>query len=397
MLRNLLWALVVVVVLIGPALARPFTVDDLLHLESLGKAAVDPSGRWLVFDRRAPYDSAPRFDYDGRPEVILGRLMVVDLAHSGAARPLIEADPDTGYTPGPFSPSGRAILVYRHKGETWEAGVIDLMTGKARWLSQVGDISDFGRAAQWRSDTELVMSALPRGTLPYDVREGRRAMTRLPVLWDRAVWNKGVTMIVIGVGRYRDANPAPPSKQLIDINLVTGAVTALAEGPFTDLELSQDGRYVAALAWADPERAVTDSVVRLGDPDRRRDLVLIDLATGAVRHPLPGRDVVWSLLSWSPAKPTAHAGLFPRAGHSVVHRVVRAHRGEWRRRAGPQRSTHPPRDRLDAHEQPRDRARGLARRRARYPGEVRCGVARGAGGLVSVGRRGRGQSHPRRG
>ncbi len=300
MLRNLLWVLVAAVALAGPALARPFTVDDLLHLDSLGKAAVDPSGRWLVFDKRAPYDSAPRFDYGGRSEVILGRLMVVDLAHSGAARPLIEADPDTGYTPGPFSPSGRAILVYRHKGETWEAGVIDLMTGKARWLSQVGDISDFGRAAQWRSDTELVMSALPRGTLPYDVREGRRAMTRLPVLWDRAVWNKGVTMIVEGAGRYRDANPAPPSKRLLDINLATGAVTALAEGPFTDLELSQDGRYVAALAWADPERAVTDSVVRLGDPDRRRDLVLIDLATGAVRHPLPGRDVVWSLLSWSP-------------------------------------------------------------------------------------------------
>jgi dipeptidyl aminopeptidase/acylaminoacyl peptidase len=300
MLRNLAWALAGAVLLAGPVLARPYTVADLLHLESLGRAAVDPSGRWLVFDKRAPYDSAPRFDYDGRPEVILGRLMVVDLAHPGPARPLIQAEPETGYTAGPFSPTGRAILVYRHRGETWEAGVIDLMTGKARWLSLVGDISDFGRTAQWRSDTELVMTALPPGTLPYDVGEGRRAMTRLPVLWDRAVWNKGVTMIEEGAGRYRDANPAPPSKRLLDVNLATGAVAALAEGPFTDLELSQDGRYVAALTWAEPERAVTDAVVRMGDPDRRRDLVLIDLAAGAVRHPLPGRDVVWSLLSWSP-------------------------------------------------------------------------------------------------
>ena len=301
MLRNLMWALVVAVALAGPVLARPFTVDDLLRLESLGKAAVDPGGRWLVFDQRAPYESAPRFDYDGRPEVILGRLMVVDLAHPGPAHPLIPPTPETGYTPGPFSPSGRAILVYRHQGETWEAGVIDLSTGDTHWLGLVGDISDYGRAAQWRSDTELVINALPPGALPYDVREGRRAMTRLPGLWDRAVWNKGVTAIVIGVGRYRDATPPPPSKSLLDVNLATGAVTHLAEGPFTDLELSRDGRYLAALAWAEPERAVTDAVVRLGDPDRQRDLVLIDLTTGAVRHPLPGRDIVWSLLTWSAA------------------------------------------------------------------------------------------------
>lgn len=300
MLPNLMWALVAAVAFASPALARPYTVDDLLHLESFGKAAVDPGGRWLVFDKRAPYDGAPRFDFGGRAEVILGRLMVVDLAHPGPARPLIQAEPETGYTPGPFSPSGRAILVYRHRGEVWEAGVIDLVTHEARWLRLVGDISDFGRAAQWRSDTELVMAALPPGTLPYDVREGRRAMTRLPILWDRAVWNKGVTMIVEGAGLYRDANPAPPSKRLVDVNLATGAVSTLAEGPFTDLELSQDGRYVAALAWAEPERAVTDAVVRMGDPDRRRDLVLVNLASGEIRHPLPGRDIVWSLLSWSP-------------------------------------------------------------------------------------------------
>ena len=281
-------------------LARPYTLDDLLRLEDFGKRAVDPSGRWFIFDQRAPYDSAPRFDYDGRPEVILGRPMIVDLSHPGPARPLLRLEADTGYTLGPISPSGRAILIYRHRGDLWDAGVVDLASGRAQWLGVVGDISDYGRAAQWRSDTDLVLMAVANGTLPYDVRQGRRATTRLPALWDHAVHNTGVTAITLGSGRYRNADPAPPAKRLVEVDLTSGRVKTLAEAPFTDLELSRDGRYLAALAWAEPEQAVTDAVVRLGDPDRRRDLMLIDLSNGAVRHPLPGRDVVWCLLSWSP-------------------------------------------------------------------------------------------------
>src|SRR5215218_7946475 len=97
----------------GPTAARPLTVDDLLHAESLGAAAIDPSGRWLVFERRGPYDSGVRYDYDHANSLAVSRLQLVDLKRPALARPLVQPDPGPGVLMGPFSPSGRRLAVYR--------------------------------------------------------------------------------------------------------------------------------------------------------------------------------------------------------------------------------------------------------------------------------------------
>src|SRR5258706_10248789 len=77
--------------------ARPFMVDDLLRVEQFAQVLIDPSERWLVIERRDAAGSAPRFDLETHKALTLGRLLVVDLDHPGPARPLIAAEPGTGY------------------------------------------------------------------------------------------------------------------------------------------------------------------------------------------------------------------------------------------------------------------------------------------------------------
>src|SRR5579859_1114886 len=107
----------------GPVSARPFTVDDLLHQETHRAAAIDPAGRWLVFERTDPYDQGRRFDYDQLTRIALSRLRVVDLARPGPARPLLARDPGPGEVMGPFSPSGARLAIYRLRGKQWRLGV----------------------------------------------------------------------------------------------------------------------------------------------------------------------------------------------------------------------------------------------------------------------------------
>lgn len=295
------FALLALLFLATAATARPYGVDDLLALEGLGPAAVDPSGRWLVVETREAYDHARRYDYDGHMAFALGRLAVADLARPGPARPLLPAAPGTGYLAGPFSPSGRAMVVFRHRGATWEMGVVGLEDGRATWLGIAPDLSDLGRAVQWRSEHELVAIALEDGGQPQSLRVGSQAAARLPALWRRSAAGRESAFTAVGAGRYAGAGPAAPTRRLLRLDLATGQAVELARDGFLDLELSRDGRFVAALAAAEPIPPPAQGPARMGDPDRRRDLVIVDLATGEAWRPRPGRDTLWALLSWSPA------------------------------------------------------------------------------------------------
>src|ERR1700760_4876361 len=86
----------VLLCLAPPAAARPFTVDDLLGESAFGATALDPSGRWLIIERRDAYDTAERYDYAFENGTALSRLMVEDLAHPGPARPLLQGDTGRG-------------------------------------------------------------------------------------------------------------------------------------------------------------------------------------------------------------------------------------------------------------------------------------------------------------
>lgn len=284
----------------APALARPFTLDDLLSLERLDRMEITPDGRRLVIQTEAAYDTAPRFDADGDTTPLLGRVKVADLARPTAARDLVAPEPGAGYVAGPISPSGRAMVVQRLKDGAWDTGVVELATGQVRWLGLSTEAGLYGRSLQWRSETRLVAIALAPGDLPLHMRTIHQTTERLAGLWRTAAAGRAPTASVVGSGRDLALWPAPPARRLVEIDLETHAIRTLASGGFFDLEVSADGRVLAALADAEPLPPTPQEPVRVASPGRRRSLTLVDLATGAISQPLPDHDLLPQLLAWSP-------------------------------------------------------------------------------------------------
>lgn len=285
----------------GTATARTFSLDLLLHSQAFGQVAIAPGGRWLAVQTFAPYDSAPRFDFGGYPEPVLGRLTLIDLAAPTRLRRLGGGATGAGYTAGPFSPSGRAMVVFRLRHRQWNTGVVDLNSGRTRWLGLSAELPLWGRSVQWRSDNELVMIALGRGELPQRLRSGWQAQARLVQLWRRAAAGRRPAVSLVGSGRFATLTSPPSPRRLVSIDLRTGRAHTLAQGGFFDIELSAGGGYLAALSDEAPVGPAQGGALRIGAAARERRLTLVEFSTGKVSQPLGQLDVLSHLLSWNPS------------------------------------------------------------------------------------------------
>lgn len=296
-------AAALLVVMTAPAAAaRPFTVDDLVRMESLGGAYLAPGGRWLVVERTLPYNSARAYDDDGFEPMALSRLDVVDLqGRAPAVRPLAPGDAGDGVNPGPFSPDGRTMAVFRLQGHHWELGLADLAQRQVRWLGLTVEPANWGRNVQWRSDGELVAIAIVDGDAPSRFNRLWAQEARPPARWAAATAGARPTDTAVGSGRFLSLTPEGPRTALLRIDATTGAARLLARGAFIDLEVAPGGRYVAALGEETAHQPRPADVLRTGTTERRRGLTLVDLRTGAVTRPCGDLDVASHLFSWSPA------------------------------------------------------------------------------------------------
>jgi len=286
---------------VAPAAARPMTVDDFLHLESFGESQADPTGRWLVFERRLPAIDSFRFDFQGQDEMVRTRLWRVDLKRPGPARPLFPAAQRAGYAFGPFSPDGRRIVVFRLTDATWELGVATVATGRVRWLSITPEEEPIARTVAWTSPTQLLVIARPFGDMPFQLSFLQAAQRNLPRRWrTTAQGQRSVT--VVGSGRYLGLRPQEPPRRLLRLDLSTGRRTVLATGAFVDLALSPDGHRLALLendgdVVMDARHAIQRDY---GYENVHRRLVLLDLRGGGLIRPCPDRDLLLHPLRWSP-------------------------------------------------------------------------------------------------
>jgi dipeptidyl aminopeptidase/acylaminoacyl peptidase len=285
---------------VASAAARPFTVDDLLRVETLGGAYLAPGGRWLVVERTLPYDSGKAYDDDTFEPFALSRLDIVDLAGDQAARPLLPGDAGDGFNPGPFSPDGRRMAVFRLRGHHWRLGVADLARRQVRWTAVTIDPGNWGRNVQWRSNGELVAVAVIDGGEPGRLNRVWASETRPPARWSVAAAGKAPTDTAVGSGRFLPLTPQGPGMALVTIDPATGADRLLATGHFIDLEISPGGRFVAALGEAEAHQPKAGEILRIGTTERRRALTVVDLASGAVNQPCGRLEVDSHLLSWSP-------------------------------------------------------------------------------------------------
>jgi dipeptidyl aminopeptidase/acylaminoacyl peptidase len=289
------------VLLAASAQARSFTLDDLLSLERLDGAQITPDGQRLIVQTEAAYDTAARFDFDEFGAPLLGRIKIASLNPVTPARDLLPPAPGAGDLAGPLSPSGRAMVVQRLAGGVWDTGVVQLDTGAVRWLGVPTETAGWGRSLAWRDDRHLIALVLPPGLLPARLRTLWQTTDQLTALWRQAAAGAAPTAHLVGSGADLGLWPAAPAMRLVEIDVANGQVHDLAQAGFVDLELSADRRFAALLSDEEAEQPDETDVVRVGTPGRRRSLTLVDLVTGAVTRPLPGRDLATDLLAWSPS------------------------------------------------------------------------------------------------
>ena len=282
------------------ASARPFTIDDLLSAETLTATSVSPDGRWLVIQSYVGQANAPRFDYDTAYTLAASRVRVIDLAHPAQARFVAAPGGETGIVAGAFSPSGRRMLVHRLQDHRWESGVLNLESREVTWLGLGVDVAVLGRTAAWLSDDELVLIARSPDQPHVLLKRGFEPLSTLNERWrDTAQGRPSATMI--GSGRFLSRGGAAMPAELVRIRLDAGDRTVLARGDLLYLSVSSSGRYVAAVEEGEDIQPRADDVVFGGGAMRRRNLLLVDLSSGAVQRPCADCDLAPFLLAWSPA------------------------------------------------------------------------------------------------
>lgn len=300
LLRSLL--AVAVLALAGPALCEPsspFSLDDLLQQEAFGNVRFSPDGQWVVVERQAAWAEAATYRFGFYTPWLLSGLEVSRADGSGAGRRLRDPGQAAGYVSGPFSPHGSRMALYRLSAEGWRLGVMTMATGAVAWFPITPETPRLGRTVAWRSETELVAIIRPDDSLPFVLRFSAKTQDETALLWARAAAGRVPSASFIPSGSARDTRAHGRTPRLIVLEVPSGRERIVAEGDFFDLEVSPDGRAVAALMDAEDIQAPADVPAVTGSPTRRRRLIVAELNHGAAREPLPDRDFVSHLLTWS--------------------------------------------------------------------------------------------------
>lgn len=276
------------------AASDPLTLDTLLGLEGFGRIAIDPTGSVAVFEERRSRDELPRYDLQPEGMLRYARLYRVSLDAPDRVEPLLSMAPDAGYTFGPFSPSGRRVIVYRLQNLTFRLGVVNLADGEVLWTELSPDTGAWGRSVEWISDDAFVALTLPEGALPPRLAGQIVTQTRLPELWAQAA--RGEPAYVSTGATESDILTAVRELRRVDAR--TGRSDILSRGPFLDLEASPDGRFVALLQDGPARPLANDDAA--SQAQRARPLRVVDIDTASSIDPPEGRDIAPTLLSWSP-------------------------------------------------------------------------------------------------
>ena len=281
-----------------PLGARTYSVDDMLRTEGFGRIEVAPGGRWLVFERQMPFETAARFDLDAM-EALRARLYMVDLAHPATARPLLPPGHGAGIVILGFSPRGTRLAVGRLDGQRWTLGIVTLATGAVRWFAVAPDYSDFRPTLAWASDDTLVMLAQDGDTPPWVLRRDAQDRTAVSRAWALAQQGRVPTVTAIGSGRFDGITASAPPVHLLRLDIATGTTHILARGAFETLRLSPDGQHVALTEPSETIPVTTTSPIRQSADLRRRRLRIVDMTDRQVWTPCAACDLPFDPPTWS--------------------------------------------------------------------------------------------------
>lgn len=258
---------------------RPFSLADMMAVESFGDAMIDPQGRWLVFERVRPYSAFEDYSFRTYAFGKSGHQIWRYDLHANAAPELLP-----GVDPAPhsylhaFSPSGGRLAVMQYAWGELKLGAYDMASDKLVMFGPTPAFSrDGAHNAVWISPDELVYAALAEGETPLETSLRAHVGSKLTRAW-RDAWRGDVsTASEIRTRQERGAR-LQKGGSLVRANASTGETERLADGLYADLRVSPDGRWLAALALFEPPRNDGGSLVQEAREDSR--LVLFDLRNG---------------------------------------------------------------------------------------------------------------------
>lgn len=284
-----------------PASAAPYTIDDMLRLESYGQVLADPTGRWVIVERRERFDSANDYRYDWHVRRLLSKLLVVDLAARTPARPLFAQDPKAGYWAGGFSPSGKRLSIFRLTDGHVELGIVEVASGQVRWLGLVPDLPEAHPAPLWIDEGHLLVVTLEDGGLPSLFQIPTNAQRFAASGWAKTAIGREPASTLLGSGRFLEAGSTYRARRVVEINLASGTQRTIFQGDVLDVSLSADHKRLAILYKGPPAQPDPKLAIDPAFEPRRQRLTVVQLASGARLLPCPGCDVLPSLLHWAPA------------------------------------------------------------------------------------------------
>ncbi len=277
-------ALLAMLCLLGPPLAaRPYGLDDLLRHEEVGQVKVDPTGRWLAFERLDAIIATARPDRIGLSHVLRARPYVVDLKPLGTPRPLLPDSMPPGTIILGFSPRGTQLAVARLEGQRFRLGLATMTTGAIAWLPHAPSYDGFHQILAWLSEDRLLLLA-EDGTVPWAL-ERDIAPDRVRAKWDATAAGR-LAVTRLGSGRYLEV-AARPKQQLLLLDTRSGAARQLARGHFNQMLVAPDGRSVALIEQARPLQPSAKSAVREDEGFFARTLLLVDVRSGHSWSPCP--------------------------------------------------------------------------------------------------------------
>ena len=266
--------LTMALVMPGSLTARPYGISDLFATEGLGKIMVSRNGRWLVFERQEAYRTMARFDMLSEARLLRSRPFRVDLDRPDKAQPLVPGDSLPGTMIYGFSPEGSRIAIGRLRGDRWQLGVVTLADGAARWFDLSPAYDPFASTLDWLSENHLVTIREPNGQRPWWLRLQHEDSRFLPERWAAVARGGPATVTAIGSGRYRAVTPAPPSRDLILLNVKTGHEERLMQGQIGEVQIMPDRRGIMVYDKRASRRFQAGGSVESGSPIPDRPVIL---------------------------------------------------------------------------------------------------------------------------
>ncbi|WP_122464968.1 alpha/beta hydrolase family protein [Brevundimonas lutea] len=279
---------------------RLWSIEHMLAAESFGRASIDPSGRHLVFEHQGPWTTAAPFDRGPLTPWIARRLMVAPVDGDGAPRQVC-GNRGTGCLAGPWSPSGRRLLVWTLTGRRFGASVLDVASGAIRDLPVRPDVPVFGETAIWADDDTLILVDRLDGELPYHFTWEPEARASTAAAWADMARGESPTALAWGVPPYDRDAPSKPVARVVELDLSAEDQTArvLWSGRVWDMTLSPSGDVVAVMEAGERFDRAPGAALHPADRPARRTISLINRRDGAVSRPLGHTPVVAGLMSWS--------------------------------------------------------------------------------------------------